>query len=428
MITPVPGSKGKWLVCLMALLLGSFENAWCQTIFWNENFNNGCASGCLASTYGGWSVVDNVNGVSGGSPNNWFVSCAEEGVTPPGCGSSCIGDASLHLGADPAAGGDMGATYNETGATNATYKLAVSPTISTVGYSTITLNFDFIAFGSSGCTDDRAQLRLSTDNGATWPLGYQFCLTTVCCGACNGYSQGQWTTYVLALPAAFNNNPNVRIGFHWRNNGNGSGTDPSVAIDDIRLSVAVLPLTLLDFTARPENKKVKLNWTSTDEVNVHHFDVERSDNFKKFYKVGNVPAKGNATAGSNKYAFEDAQKNAKTIYYRLKMVDQDGSFKYSSIISVDTDGSGIATLEFGNIAGNNGSLDLKLTTTDNLNANVDIYDLQGKKMVSLQNQHFAKGENKFALNVSGLKSSVYIINIKSDDTSVDISKKFFKTE
>ena len=32
------------------------------------------------------------------------------------------------------------------------------------------------------------------------------------------------------------NNPNVRVAFHWRNNGNGAGTDPSVAIDDIRVA------------------------------------------------------------------------------------------------------------------------------------------------------------------------------------------------
>ena len=205
---------------------------------WSVDFNNGCASNCLATTYGGWTVIENDGGMTGGAPNDWFVSCAEEGITPPGCGSSCIGDQSLHIGANPGAGGDQGASYNETGVTNATFRTVVSPTISTVGFSTITLVFDFIAFGSSACTDDRAQLRLSTDNGATWPVGFQYCLTSVCCGACNGYSQGQWTTYTLALPAAFDNNPNVRIGFNWRNNGNGSGTDPSVAIDDIRLTDA----------------------------------------------------------------------------------------------------------------------------------------------------------------------------------------------
>ena len=226
---------GHWLLSLGLMVTGS-SAAHAQVVAWSDDFNNGCASNCIASTWNGWTILDNDGGVSGGAPNNWFISCSEEGIVPPGCGSSCVGDASLHIGADPGSGGDMGADFNETGATNATFRMAVSPTINLSGRTASKLEFDYIAFGSAACSDDRAQLRLSTDNGATWPVGYQYCLTSVCCGACNGYSQGQWTRYTLALPAAFDNNPNVRVGFHWRNNGNGSGTNPSVAIDDIRIS------------------------------------------------------------------------------------------------------------------------------------------------------------------------------------------------
>lgn len=224
----------------VAIWLASATLAHAQVTVWSDNFNNGCASNCIASTYGGWSIEDNVGGTTGAAPNDWFVSCSEEGVAPPGCGSSCIGDASLHIGSNPGAGGDMGADFNETGATNATFRRAVSPTISTAGFTSLTLEFDFIAFGSAACSDDSARLHLSTDNGATWPVAYQTCLTSVCCGACNGYSQGQWTRYSAALPPAFQNNPNVRIGFSWINNGNGSGTNPSVAIDDIRI-ITVAP-------------------------------------------------------------------------------------------------------------------------------------------------------------------------------------------
>lgn len=421
-------SNMRVLSTLLLLHLCCLPNASSQTVFWTDNFTNGCASNCLASTYGGWSVVDNVDGTSGGASNNWFVSCAEEGVTPPGCATVCVGDASLHIGLNPGAGGDQGASFNETGASNATFKLVVSPTISTVGYTNITLHFDFMAYGSSACSEDRAQLRLSADGGATWPAGDQYCLNTVCCGVCNGYTPGQWALYTLALPAAFENNPNVRVAFHWRNNGNGAGTDPSVAIDDIRLSVPALPLNLIDFAARTEHKKVKLTWTSTDESNVSHFEVERSGEGKTFKNIGQVKAKGNNQPGPAYYTFEDALMGAPTTYYRLKMVDKDGSFQYSPIVSVTNAAANQATLAFANLASNEEVLKLRFTTPSSLNASVALYDLQGKKVIGLQNKNYAKGQHDITLDVSKLKSSVYIVQVKSDDHAVDISKKFFKME
>lgn len=422
-------NKFRLFSCLLLSSFVSLATARAQTTIWSENFNNGCIHDCVASSYGGWTIVDNVGGTNGSAPNNWFVSCAEEGITPPNCGSTCaMSDASLHIGANPGAGGDMGASFNETAAVNATYKLAVSPTISTVGHSAITLEFDFIAFGSASCSDDRAQLRLSWDGGNTWPASFQYCLTSPCCGACNGYSLGQWTTYSLSLPVIFTNNPNFRIGFHWLNNGNGAGTDPSVAIDDIRLIDPALPLNLIDFTARPEHSKVKLNWATTDETGFSHFDVERSGETKGFKKVNQVKAKGNGRPGTTYYSLEDNPVETPKVYYRLKMVDNDGTFKYSSMVSVANASNDQASLAFENLSSGDKFLKLYLTAPTDLSARVDLYDLQGKKLVSLSPKDYQKGLNTISLDVSKLATSYYIVNVRSDDSQVNLSGKFFKVK
>ena len=54
---------------------------------------------------------------------------------------------------------------------------------------------------------------------------------------CSG--QGRWTNISIALPASAIGNANVKIGFEWTNNDDGVGTDPSVAIDDLVLSVSL---------------------------------------------------------------------------------------------------------------------------------------------------------------------------------------------
>ncbi|MBP6641419.1 MAG: hypothetical protein KA293_14090 [Bacteroidia bacterium] len=401
-------SKGFFLA---ALLLSMSTALSAQSVFYSVNFNNGCTANCLANTYAGWTVLNNDGGVSGGSPNDWFVSCAEEGIVPPGCGSTCIGDASLHIGADPGAGGDNGATFNETGITNATFKTAVSPTISTVGYSSNTLSFDFIAFGSAACSDDRAQLRLSTDNGATWPVGFQYCLTSVCCGACNGYSQGQWTTYTLALPAAFNNNPNVRVGFNWRNNGNGSGTDPSVAIDDVRISTIIVPAQLVTFAAREEANLIRLSWTSAEELKLDRYEVERSLQPTGFKTIGTVSAKGNGSLGNVNYSYNDPKSGASTVYYRLKMVDQDGKTQFSNIVRI-VEGSTIP-LELVSITpDDNAAYNVNLWSVADLVVQMEVHDLQGRRVLSLPDQHVVAGENKLHLDMSEKSTGAYLLNVK----------------
>lgn len=413
----------------LALVFASFFclGTFAQVTIWSDNFNNGCASNCLATTWNGWTVVNNVGGTSGAASNNWFVSCAEEGVLPPGCGSSCIGDASLHIGANAGAGGDMGASFNETGATNATYKLAVSPTINTTGVtSTITLSFDFIAYGSAACSDDRGQLRLSTDNGATWPAGYQYCLNSGCCGGCNGYNQGQWTTYTLVLPAAFQNNPNVRVAYHWRNNGNGSGTDPSIAIDDIRLTTVIpLSLNLTEFNAEAKESGTLLNWKSTNEHEFSHYELERSEDGKNFIKIAKVPGTGGPNSNAS-YKFDDIRFKSKVVYYRLKMQDLNGEFTHSNTISVHPHDDSDNSYSIIHSSIENDQLTVLLVSKKHSSVSYSLYNSLGKLLSTVKDKEIKPGTNSSNISVAGLSSGIYILKATINGENTPLTVKIRK--
>lgn len=400
---------------LLCFLLWNSFSGQAQVTIWSDNFNNGCGSDCLATTWNGWTVQNNVGGTTGAASNNWFVSCAEEGVAPPGCGSTCIGDASLHIGANAGAGGDMGASFNETGATNATYKLAVSPTINTTGIATtITLTFDFIAYGSSACSDDRGQLWLSTDNGATWPVGYRYCLTSVCCGACNGYSQGQWTTYTLVLPAPFNNNPNVRIGYHWRNNGNGSGTDPSIAVDDIFVTTTLpLSLNLTDFSVETTDDNTLLKWKTVDEVDFSRYEIERSDDGKLFMKIGTVKGKGGPNMQST-YNFEDVRSKTNQVYYRLKMIDQNEEFTYSNTLAVSPKDNMVDPYTIIHSAVEDNQLKVILNAKKQNTVKYTLYNSFGKLVYSAPESTLKPGNNISSIPVKGLSTGIYVLKAYVD--------------
>ena len=108
--------------------------------------------------------------------------------------------------------------------------------------------------------------------------------------------------------------------------------DPSPAIVSISW-VSVLPVTLLDFSGKLNGTKVDLNWKTANEMNTDHFTVERSNDGINFIPIGNVKAKGSLSTVTN-YDLVDPIPIKGLNYYRLKMVDLDGSFVYSKTIII----------------------------------------------------------------------------------------------
>jgi hypothetical protein len=94
---------------------------------------------------------------------------------------------------------------------------------------------------------------------------------------------------------------------------------------------SITPLSLSSFSVALNNSYAIANWTTKNETSVSHFEIERSNDALSFNKVGSVPA-NNQT--SNAYSFTDFGFNDVVQYYRLKMVDKDGSYTYSNIIRI----------------------------------------------------------------------------------------------
>jgi PKD repeat protein len=241
----------KIYMILMAAVLSTSLNA--QTIFWIENFNNGCSSLCTSYSgpNGAWTFSSTGPASACGgatTPNIWYISCAENGNAPNACGSGCGNNATLHVGNDPnspSAGvfcptGDCGAAYDAGGycdilsspPSTITDILAASPTIDCSGKTNITFTFNYIERGQG--SNDNASVMYY--DGATWSLLADMAKTPTTCGG----GQGRWTAYSVALPSSADNNPNVAIAFHWVNDDDGTGNDPSFAVDSVRLTVPSL--------------------------------------------------------------------------------------------------------------------------------------------------------------------------------------------
>lgn len=97
-----------------------------------------------------------------------------------------------------------------------------------------------------------------------------------------------------------------------------------------------LPLHLLTFNVNLKDKSTRLQWTSENEQNFSHYEIERSTNSKEWHNVGTVNWKGGSS--KNEYSYQDDLSGQSLVvnrlYYRLKMVDKDGSFTYSNIVNI----------------------------------------------------------------------------------------------
>lgn len=96
-----------------------------------------------------------------------------------------------------------------------------------------------------------------------------------------------------------------------------------------RFTRLVTNYNLKDFTAQLQNNKVSLQWSTTSEKLTVKFIVERSTDRVNWSTATEVPAKGNSTSLSQ-YSYTDPAPSPVMTFYRLKMVDVDGEFTYSS--------------------------------------------------------------------------------------------------
>jgi len=119
-------------------------------------------------------------------------------------------------------------------------------------------------------------------------------------------------------------------------NGGGQGTTHSFASINSAggFNIAVLPVALIEFTgvALPSNK-IKLSWTTVQEINNKHFEIECLMGNDTFEKIGELKGNINSTSTIN-YQFTHNTNLSSSPMYRLKQVDFDGNIQYSKVITV----------------------------------------------------------------------------------------------
>lgn len=248
------------------------------------------------------------------------------------------------------------------------------------------VRFDLTGLGSVTASDLR--LLIDTDNDGVFADE-----TAAGGGVISGATFVSGSTYQFAGVTGMNNNLRFTIGTY------------SVASTP-------LPIELLDFNAICIDKTVKLNWRTASEKNSENFIVERSQNAIDFEPALSVKASGNSNT-LMEYTETDFNPNSGLTYYRLKMVDLDGTFKYSTIVPVNYRISKNGMQIYPNPS--NGEFKIDLAGFQNNNVLVVVRDMAGKELYS-KVALAQEGENLIVIDSENkLSPGTYVVVASSNN-------------
>jgi hypothetical protein len=190
----------------------------------------------------------------------------------------------------------------------------------------------------------------------------------------------------------------------------GTETCTDTTYESLRIT-QVLPILLVDFRGVRNEKTNKLSWRTTDEINFSHFEVERSIDGANYERIQVLNSRGSNSAYETSEVID-----GQTFYYRLKMVDNDGKFKYSATIVLKDNGSSIV---LNSVKPNpfRDNINISLFLNKEQDVKIMLVDMAGR-IVGTSVQHGIQGNNLFDLNSLGQVSpGLYSLKIIANGSS-----------
>lgn len=180
-------------------------------------------------------------------------------------------------------------------------------------------------------------------------------------------------------------------------------------------TLSLLPINLLNFSGAKKDGSNLLQWSTASEQNSNSFEIQRSENGSDFSAIGKVAAAGNSNDVRN-YQYTDNQLSSlvPTYYYRLRMIDIDGSFKYSPVIFIRNTVGG-ATTVYPNPARD--QITINIADKGLINTQALLSDLNGKVL-----QRISLNQSSTQVNIGNLIKGMYILKF-TDGNSVKIIKE-----
>jgi hypothetical protein len=180
---------------------------------------------------------------------------------------------------------------------------------------------------------------------------------------------------------------------------------------------AIVPVELISFTGSSKGHNITLTWQTATETNNFGFEIERAavyaDQNLDWRTVGFVEGKGTTTE-NHSYSFSQKDLFSGKYVFRLKQVDYDGTFEYSSEVELIVGIPEVFSLEqnFPNPFNPETKIRFNVPNGDQ-HVTIKVYDILGNEIAFLVNEKMPAGIHEVDFNAANLPTGVYIYKLKS---------------
>jgi len=188
----------------------------------------------------------------------------------------------------------------------------------------------------------------------------------------------------------------------------------SYTICQMEVCADPLPLELTSFTGRVNNCQADISWVTATEIDFSHFLLQKSIDGTVFTTLDRIDGTGGENAPA-RYTYTDHDQLVKHNFYRLAMVDNDGTVTNSSIIQLAAEcAEGVyLSAVYPNPVKGMGKIRLN-NTFDASAANLVITDMTGK-VVRRYPVDILTGTNELELDATGISSGIYYVSFQAEN-------------
>jgi Secretion system C-terminal sorting domain len=177
-----------------------------------------------------------------------------------------------------------------------------------------------------------------------------------------------------------------------------------------------LPLKLISFGGHLYNNAVALSWMIELSWQPAYFELQSSEDGIHFIAVSKIDTVNNQSA----YQYTDKRKLTGKEYYRLKNIEKDGSFFYSSSIQITPDGNLFNVIQLRPSVVKTNTL-FFISTASSKQVAINIYNADGK-MIDTRTVFLQTGINSIPLQLQALAAGVYIITVNAADNKTQYTR------